>query len=142
MSNETPRAACAAGCCGKAHGQCGSCCSSNEILLCKEEVAILEALAQLAFLPIMEHRAQEKSTYRPVYESYTMSEETFSNVIGSLLFKKLISIDATLPVQNVLYPISKQAAGTHCGSIALTLQGQEAITLLSLMDSDLSSNQN
>lgn len=135
MEHECTPKSCAgcAGCGSKTHnGGCCGCCGGGELLLCKEEVLLLEELGQLAFLPVLEQQDPKKARYIPVYQNLGLSDDLFSRVIESLLWKKLISLDATLPIANVEYGVSQESSDCLCGSIALTLQGQEALTLLAL----------
>lgn len=130
-------------CCGGCHsgGQgCGGCASQaqgGELLLCPEEILLLEDLAQFAFLPVIREQAGDTRRCLPVEPALfagalPLEAELFSKVIESLLWKRLITLDAELPMEQVDYGAAAEREGRSRGSIALTLQGQEALRLLSL----------
>jgi len=117
------------GCASGSHGGCGLCCG-GEVILCQEEVAILSALAQLAFLPVACHEAADSTIYLPVTDDYGLSPTIFSQVIASLSFKRLISVDPDIPVSNIDYRACHSDDKIRCGSIALTTFGQELLDFL------------
>ena len=135
MSDISPCGGCS-GCSSGEHHGCGACCS-GEVLLCNEEVAILSALAQLAFLPIACREAQSPPSYLSVTDNFGLSPELFSQVIASLSFKGFISVDPDIPLSNVDYWIHHPEVGMHFGSIALTSRGQELLDFLELEVEDI-----
>lgn len=117
------------GCSSGEHHGCGACCS-GEVILCQEEVIVLSALAQLAFLPIACREEQHIPRYLPVTDHYGLSPVLFSQVIASLAFKGFITVDPDIPLGNVDYTACHTEAGMRFGSIALTARGQELLNFL------------
>lgn len=119
--------------CNKGCG--GGCCqkSSGEILLCREEVEVLLELSSYAYLPIVQTIEDEQLRYISLEDD----SKQYSDVISALERKKLITVDPDLSMQNVDYGAFKENASMRCGSIALTLQGQEAIDWLTPSDFDI-----
>ena len=128
MSNPSPCGGCS-GCSSGEHRGCGACCS-GEVILCEEEVVILSALAQLAFLPIACRTEPCDSRYLPVTDDYGLSPALFSQVIASLSFKGFITVDPNIPLSNVNYRVHHTEADITFGSIALTARGQELLNFL------------
>lgn len=116
-----------AGCAG--HG-CGACCGQGELILCPEEVKILLTLGQLAFLPVITKYQNGEPYMVPIPEDAARFSHNFSDMIVSLERKRLISIDADLAIQNANYG-EEPSARFRCGSLALTLQGQEVLDWIS-----------
>ncbi len=110
------------------HSCSGGCCGlpSSEILLCSEEVALLMVLAQYAFLPVVQTIENEKLRYILLNDD----SKQCSEVIAALEAKKLITVDADLPITNVDYGMFQSNVNMRCGSLGLTKQGQEVIDWL------------
>lgn len=109
--------------CKSCSGGCGSC--ARELELTPQEIYILEALAQIPFLPV----ARKVDDASPVYlEDDAYTPEEYSLILQLLEKKGLISLDFDQPLKNcdparyVPYPI--------LGSMALTARGQSVIELL------------
>ena len=111
--------------------QCKGCCGSGELVLCKEEVCILLALAQLAFLPIIQKLVNGQAQYFPVPDDEQSMPKNFSQLIMSLEQKRLISIDPDIPLKNASYGPLASDETVLCGSLALTARGQEVLKWLS-----------
>lgn len=113
------------GACAGSGGGCGACCGRGELLLCREELDILLELGQYAFLPIVQISREGEPHFLPLPADAERFPDTFSDLILSLERKQLIQIDPDLPLCNLSYGV----VDTHsrCGSLALTLQGQEAL---------------
>ena len=108
--------------CGKCCGNCGSC--SNAIELTAGEIALLQKLGQIPFLPVA--RTAEDAT--PIYlEEGDDSKEEYSLILQCLEKRRLITIDFDAPIKgysSLTYPI--------CGSIALTQLGQQVLELMEI----------
>ena len=128
MSNNSPCGGCS-GCSSDEHHGCGACCG-GEVILCKEEVTLLSALAQLAFLPVFCREAEDTPGYLPVTDDCGLSPELFSQVIASLAFKGFLTADPDIPLSNVDYRAHSPGADLRFGSIALTARGQELLDFL------------
>ena len=113
------------GCCGGCCGNCGGCGST--LVLAPEEIAMLQLLGQIPFLPV----ARTASSMAPVYlEDGELSPEKSSMALRCLEKRGLISIDFDQPLKGGYgsayepYPIR--------GSIALTILGQQVLDLLEI----------
>lgn len=118
-------------------GGCGACCGQGELLLCREEAFILLSLGQFAFLPVLTQYEGGEPKYTPIPEDISRYPENFSDLLLSLERKRLISIDLDIPLSNADYGKKISAFLTRCGSIALTVQGQEVLDWINLEDLDL-----
>lgn len=118
-----------AGCQGSG---CGACCSRGELLLCREEIVLLLALGQYAFLPVLTTYAGGEPRYAPIPEDATYFAANFSDLLLSLERKGLISLDSDMPLTNADYGKERSASTTLCGSIALTMRGQEVLDWVNL----------
>lgn len=114
-------------------GSCGSCANSGcgghgrELVLTGQEIALLERLGEVAFLPV----ARRWDSEDPVYlEDHNCTQEEYSRVLRLLELKGLISLDYHLPLQNFDY--SAYAGYGAQGSMALTAEGQQALELLAV----------
>lgn len=128
MSNSSPCGGCS-GCSSDEHHGCGACCG-GEVVLCQEEVTILSALAQLAFLPVFCRESEGTPTCLPVIDDYGLSADLFSQVIASLAFKGFLAVDPDIPLSNVDYHSHAPIPGVRFGSVALTARGQELLDYL------------
>ena len=109
--------------CDTCSGGCGGC--ARELTLTAGEVALLQKLAQIPFLPI----ARKVDDATPIYlEDEDHSREEYSLILQLLEKKMLISLDFDRPLKNhspsPAYPIH--------GSMALTARGQSVLDLLDL----------
>lgn len=114
--------------CSSCSGGCGGCDGcARELTLTEAEIAMLETLAQIPFLPIA--RGIDDPT--PVYlEDETYAPEEYSLILQLLEKKGLISLDFGLPLKNA--DPSRYAGYPIVGSMALTARGQSVIELLEL----------
>jgi|GEM_PF-5474918 len=111
------------------HG-CGACCGNGELILCREEVLLLLTLGQFAFLPVITKYENGEPYLVPIPEDTGRFSENFSDLVLSLESKRLITIDSDLPLQNANYG-EEASVRLRCGSLALTLQGQEVLDWIS-----------
>ncbi len=111
---------CASGC-----GNCSGC--SKDLVLTPAEVALLQALAQIPFLPV----ARKADDMTPVYLENVAEKDNPDGLALALLEKRgLIDIDYRMPLQGFDYTPYK-GFPVH-GSIALTQKGQQVVELLEL----------
>lgn len=109
--------------CDRCSGGCGGC--ARELTLTAGELAMLQKLAQIPFLPI----ARKVDDATPIYlEDGDYSREEYSLILQLLEKKSLISLDFDKPLKNCTpspdYPLH--------GSMALTARGQSVLELLEL----------
>lgn len=113
--------------CGGCSGTCGGSCSgcARELEITRGELAFLEELGQVAFLPV----ARKMGDLEPVYlEAGEDRQEEYSLLLQCLEKKGLISLDYDKPIHGLDmqayrdYPIH--------GSMALTERGQQVLNLL------------
>lgn len=101
-------------------GNCSSCSGcARELVLTEAEVAFVEELAQIPFLPVARHMGEDK----PAFPEKDTPEMTL--LLQCLEKKGLISLDYHLPLRGCdygPYPIR--------GSLALTERGQKVLELL------------
>ena len=101
-------------------GNCGSCSGcARELVLTEAEIAFLEELAQIPFLPVARYMGEDK----PAFPEKDTPEMTL--LLQCLEKKGLISLDYHLPLRGCdygPYPIR--------GSLALTERGQKVLELL------------
>lgn len=117
-------------------GGCGSCCGQSEVILCREELAILLSLGQYAFLPILTKYIDGEPHYVPIKEDISRFAENFSDLIQSLARKRLITIDSDISLCNTEYGVEHLPSMVRCGSLALTVQGQEVLDWVSLSETE------
>ena len=103
-------------------GNCASCSGcARELVLTEAEVAFLEELAQIPFLPVARLMGEDK----PAFPEKDTPEMTL--LLQCLEKKGLISLDYRLPIRGFdygAYPIR--------GSLALTQRGQSVVELLQI----------
>ncbi len=103
-------------------GNCASCSGcARELVLTEPEVAFLEELAQIPFLPVARFLGDDK----PAFPEKDTPEMTL--LLQCLEKKGLISLDYDLPIRGCdygVYPIR--------GSLALTQRGQSVLELLQI----------
>lgn len=106
---------------------CGNCknCSGcgRELELTEKEIAFLNTLAQIPFLPV----ARKMGEIRPVYLEEGNPEE-MSLLLQVLEKKGLISLDYDRPLKG--FDMSAYAAYPVQGSMALTERGQQVLILM------------
>ena len=112
------------------NGNCGSCCGScggcaRQLVIAPQEMAFLEELGQVAFLPV----ARTMGDLEPVYlEAGEERKEEYSLLLQCLEKKGLISLDYSKPLGGTsektyaAYPIR--------GSISLTERGYHVLETL------------
>ena len=108
------------------NGNCASCSGcARELVLTEKEIAFLQELGQIPFLPV----ARKMGDLTPVYlEEGLDKAEEYSLLLQVLEKKGLISLDFDKPLRGfdetayVSYPIR--------GSIALTERGQKVLEML------------
>lgn len=115
--------------CGNCSG-CTSGCSScsgcaRDLVLTEKEMAFLQYLGQVAFLPVARKMGEET----PIYLEEGDREEN-SLLLLVLEKKGLISLDYDKPLKN--FDMSAYSAYPVHGSIALTERGQKVLELLDL----------
>lgn len=105
-------------------GNCSSCGGcGKELLLTQEELDILNALAQLAFLPV----ARKCDDMTPVYLEPDATENS-SLALQVLEKKGLIDIDYTSALKG--FDMSAYTGYPVHGAIGLTARGQTVVDLL------------
>lgn len=115
------------GCKGSCGGCCGSCGSCGAMELAREEITMLERLAQIPFWPV----ARRADSMEPhCFEENSMGPERCSLALQCLEKRGLISIDYDKPLSGAYgpeydpYPVK--------GSFALTARGQQVVELLEI----------
>lgn len=112
--------------CGGCSGSCGSCggCAKS-LSLTKDEIAFLEKLGQIPFLPV----GRKTEDLLPIYqEEGENTEEFYSLLLQCLEKKNLVSLDYDLPLKG--YSAQWYMACPVKGSLALTRRGQQVLELL------------
>ena len=110
-------------------GDCGSCGScggcARELVITQQELAFLQELGQVAFLPV----ARKMGDLVPVYlEAGTERREEFSLLLQCLEKKGLISLDYDKPLKG--FDDSAYAQWPVHGSMGLTERGQKVLEML------------
>lgn len=109
---------CTSGCSG-----CSGC--ARDLVLTEKEMAFLQYLGQVAFLPVARKMGEET----PIYLEEGDREE--NSLLLQILEKKgLISLDYDKPLKN--FDMSAYSAYPVQGSMALTERGQKVLELLDL----------
>ena len=113
------------GSCGGCCGKCGGCGST--MVLTAEEIAMLQQLGQIPFLPV----ARRADSMTPIYlEDGELSAEQYSKVLQCLEKRGLISIDYDRPLKDGYssaydkYPIK--------GSVTLTGGGHQVLEIIEI----------
>lgn len=118
------------GCSGNCAGCSGGCencggCSARELVVTKEELAFLQELGQMAFLPV----ARTMGDLTPVYlEAGAERQAEYSLLLQCLEKKGLVSLDYDKPLAG--FVDTAYAAYPIRGSMALTERGQRVLELL------------
>ncbi len=114
-------------------GNCAACsnCAIGELILSSGEIAMLEKLGQIPFLPV----ARKIDSLEPVYlEDGELSKEEYSLILSCLEKRGLITLDFDKPLAGFddaayeAYPIR--------GSFALTNRGQKVLELMEIQGLD------
>ena len=109
--------------CGGNCASCGGC--AKELYLTEGEVAFLQTLGQLCFLPV----ARKREDMTPVYLE-TEAPENAGLILQVLEKKDLIDIDYTAPL--VGFDMSAYKGYPVHGAIALTARGQTVLEMLEI----------
>ena len=113
-----------AGCTGNC-SSCGGC--AKQLTLTEGELALLQTLGQIPFLPI----ARKASDMTPIYlEDTAYSRESYSLILQALEQKGLISLDYDKPLTG--FDMSAYKGFPVHGSMALTQRGQGVLEMLDL----------
>ena len=111
--------------CGSCCGKCGGCGST--MVLAAEEIAMLQQLGQIPFLPV----ARRADSMTPIYlEEGDLSPEQYSKVLQCLEKRGLISIDYDRPLKDGYrsaydkYPIK--------GSVTMTAGGHQVLEIIEI----------
>lgn len=111
-------------------GNCGSCCGScggcaRDLVITPRELAFLEELGQVAFLPV----ARKMGDLEPVYlEAGEEQKEEYSLLLQCLEKKGLISLDYDKPLEGI--SVLRYAAYPIVGSMSLTERGYNVLETL------------
>jgi len=104
-------------------GNCASCSGcARELVLTEAEIAFLEELAQIPFLPVARFMGEDK----PAFPERDTPEMTL--LLQCLEKKGLISLDYDKPLRG--FNDSAYAAYPIRGSMALTERGQKVLELM------------
>jgi len=110
------------------NGNCGSCggCAAT-LSLTQWELDMLEALAQIPFLPVARKAGEEQ----PIYlEEDAHSVEQYAQILLCLEKKGLVDLDYRTPLSGFSY--AAYAGYPVRGSMALTARGQLVVELLGI----------
>lgn len=114
--------------CGGCTGGCGGCSGcggARDLVITQRELAFLQELGQVAFLPV----ARTMGDLTPIYlEAGAENQETYSLLLQCLEKKGLISLDYDKPLGKL--STDAYAAYPIQGSMALTERGQKVLELL------------
>ena len=109
--------------CKNCAGGCGAC--GKQLELHPKEIAFLQKLAQIPFLPV----ARRADDMTPVYlEDGEMTVKEYSLVLQCLEKKQLVSIDYSAPLKGA--DMSAYRGYPVHGSLALTARGIGVVELL------------
>ena len=112
------------------NGNCGSCCGScggcaRQLVVTPGELAFLQTLGQVAFLPV----ARKMGDLEPVYlEAGEDRKEEYSLLLQCLEKKGLISLDYDKPLEG--FSVLRYAAYPIIGSMSLTERGYDVLETL------------
>lgn len=108
------------------NGNCSTCAGcARELVLTEKEIAFLQELGQIPFLPV----ARKMGDLTPVYlEEGQEKAEDYSLLLQILEKKGLISLDFDKPLRGFNH--EAYAAYPILGSMALTERGQKVLELL------------
>jgi len=114
--------------CGQCTDNCKNCsgCTAS-IMLNPGELAMLQKLAQIPFLPV----ARKADSDEPIYlEDNESSPQEYSLILQCMEKKGLIRLDYDLPIKGESY----SAYGEYPvrGSFALTERGQQVLDILEI----------
>lgn len=109
--------------CASCAGSCGGC--ARELVITKQEIAFLQELGQVAFLPV----ARSMGDLTPVYlEAGMEQKDTYSLLLQCLEKKGLISLDYDKPLKG--FDGSRYEPWPVRGSMGLTERGQKVLEML------------
>lgn len=111
---------------GNCNGNCGGCdrCA-RELVMTQQEIAFLQELGQIPFLPV----ARKMGDLTPVYlEAGEEKAEEYGLILQLLEKKGLISLDFDKPLHG--FSDEAYAAYPIRGSMALTERGQKVLEML------------
>ena len=111
---------------GNCNGNCGGCdrCP-RELVMTQQEIAFLQELGQIPFLPV----ARKMGDLTPVYlEAGEEKAEEYGLILQLLEKKGLISLDFDKPLHG--FSDEAYAAYPIRGSMALTERGQKVLEML------------
>ena len=108
------------------NGNCGSCGGcAKQLLLSGEEIAFLNTLGQIPFLPV----ARKADDMTPVYlEESTYDVPTYSMILQALEAKGLVDLDYGKPLGG--FAMSAYQGYPVHGTVALTQRGQLVVDML------------
>ena len=111
---------------------CAGCSGCGKSLsLTKEEVGMLQTLAQIPFLPV----ARRADAMTPVYlEDDKHTKEEYSLILECLEKKGLISLDFDTPMKG--FSSELYAGYPILGSMALTGRGQQVLEMLEVQGAE------
>ena len=113
--------------CNGTCGQCGGC--AKELVLTPRELALLELLAQIPFLPV----ARKSSNMDAVYLDEP-ADDLWTPVLACLEKKGLIDVDYRAPLAGCNY--SSYAGYPVHGSMGLTERGLTVLETVEIMGID------
>lgn len=109
--------------CDRSCGDCPGC--GKTLSLTSQEIEMLQALSQFAFLPV----ARKADDMTPIYLEETQhTPEEYSIVLQLLEKKALIDIDYSKPLHG--FDMSAYSGYPVHGSVGLTSRGQQVLELL------------
>ncbi len=110
---------------------CGNCGGCGKLILAEEEIALLQKLAQIPFLPV----ARRAESPEPIYlEDSDLTVAQYANILLCLEKRGFITLDFDMPLPGAYgsaydsYPIR--------GSFALTAQGQNILDILDIQGAE------
>lgn len=108
------------------NGNCGACQGCGKALeLTQAELALLNTLAQIPFLPV----ARKQDDMTPVYlEETAYSRNEYSLILQVLEKKGLVDIDYSAPLKG--FDMAAYEGYPVHGTVALTARGQAVVELL------------
>ncbi len=114
--------------CERCAGDCSACsgCGAGALTLTAEEVAFLQKLGEVAFLPVARTMEEDK----PISLTEEGDAAFMSLILQCLEKKDLISIDYDKPLKGFVY--DSRYHRLYRGSVGLTLRGQQVLEMLEI----------
>ncbi len=109
---------------------CAACPGCGDLLLTRDELAVLEVFAQTPFLPLACRTGDEV----PVCLELPIAADRVAPVLRNMESKGLISLDYHLPLDN--YDYTLYASWQVHGSAALTAAGQDVLDSLEIQGAE------